>query len=70
MDQGLREKNLGLRITHLRIKRGMTQQRAADLYGCSLRWWQAVERGRNISLFVMAKVAKVLSVEVWRLLTS
>jgi transcriptional regulator with XRE-family HTH domain len=68
MDQRVREKNLGEKITLFRLKKGLTQQKAADLYGCSLRWWQAIERGRNVSLFVLAKVAKVLTVEVWTLL--
>ena len=68
MPQRKMEKNLGLKILHFRQRQGMTQQQAAELYGCSLRWWQKVEQGRNISVFVLSKVGTVLSVESWKLL--
>jgi len=62
------EWKFGKKICQYRKKKALSQQEAADLYGCSLRWWQEVERGRNISLLVLFKVAEILGVEAWMLL--
>jgi transcriptional regulator with XRE-family HTH domain len=61
-------KKLGKAIRYFREKKGLTQQQAADSYGCTLRWWQTMEYGTNISLNIMTKVSKVLSIPRWKLL--
>jgi transcriptional regulator with XRE-family HTH domain len=68
MDQTPWEPKLGHAIRRQRIKRRLTQQAAADLYGCSLRWWQVLEQGRNVSVDVLLKIAKLLKVKPWQLL--
>jgi len=62
------EKRLGEAIRTHRKKRGLTLQQAADQYGCNLRWWQALEAGRNTSIDVLMRVSKVVKVDVWKLL--
>lgn len=62
------ESKLGTKIKAARKAAGLTQQKAADAYGCSLRWWQLLEQGRNVSLDVLFKVAKVVKLEAWMLL--
>ena len=70
MEKNTREKAVGKKIHYYRKKKVLSQQQAADKYGCSLRWWQEVERGRNITILVLFKVAEVLGVEAWLLLKS
>jgi len=62
------ETKLGDTIRERREKLGLTLQEAADRYGCGLRWWQALETGRNTSIDVLMKVARVLKTDAWRLL--
>lgn len=62
------ESKLGARIKAARKDKGLTQQKAADAYGCSLRWWQLLEQGRNISLDVLFKVARIVGTEAWTLI--
>ena len=59
---------LGGSIRHYRVKSGSTQQQAADAYGCSLRWWQHLEKGRNISIKTLIFIGKILLVKPWLLL--
>jgi transcriptional regulator with XRE-family HTH domain len=68
MRKNIYESAVGKKIHFYRKKKVFSQQDAADSYGCSLRWWQEVERGRNLTLFVLFKVAEVLGVEAWLLL--
>jgi DNA-binding Xre family transcriptional regulator len=59
---------LGQRIQALRKERKWSQQEAADRYGCIMRRWQQFEEGSNVTLGVLHRIAKVLSVEPWQLL--
>jgi len=68
MESKLKEAKLGKKIHHYHRQKAISQQQAADRYGCSLRWWQEVEHGRNITILVLFKVAEVLGVEAWLLL--
>ena len=61
-------KKLGKNIRGFRGKKGLTQQRAANIYGCSLRWWQVLEQGTNVSVIILTKIAKVLGIQNWELL--
>lgn len=62
------ETRLGARIKAARKAKGLTLQKAADTYGCSLRWWQEMEQGRNVSVDVLFKLAKVVGIEAWQLI--
>ncbi len=62
------KKLLGGSIRKHRIKKGLTQQTAANFYGCSLRRWQQLEMGTNISVKTLLLIAKVLLVKPWLLL--
>jgi hypothetical protein len=62
------QKMLGGTIRKHRIKLGYTQTEASLHYGCSLRWWQHLETGKNISVRTLFLVAKVLLVKPWLLL--
>jgi transcriptional regulator with XRE-family HTH domain len=55
-------KQLGKTISRIRRKKGLTQQQAANRYGCSLRWWQTLEHGTNVTVVILTKIGKVLSV--------
>jgi hypothetical protein len=62
------EIKLGRQIRTYRLKRGLTQQEAADLMRCPMRWWQTLEKGRNTSVDTLMRVSGVLNVPVWKLL--
>jgi len=56
---------LGRRVRQLRMREGLTVSGAARSYGATRRWWQHIEGGRvNPSLYVLAKLARVLGVRV------
>ena len=59
---------MGRTIRDYRLKKGLTQQQAADQYGCTLRYWQFLEQGQNVSLRAILKLAKVLGVKPPKLL--
>ena len=59
---------LGKRIQELRKQKKWSQQAAADKYGCIMRRWQQFEEGTNVTLGVLYRLAKTLSVEPWQLL--
>ena len=59
---------LGKSIRTARKAKGLTLQEAADRYGASLRWWQRLERGRNVSLDGLLRIAKALGVSASKLL--
>ena len=63
----LRDKDylLGKRIQHLRIKRGMTQERLAEEAKVSITHLSMIESGKNApSLKLVYKIADVLDVKV------
>ena len=62
------EQLLGASIRKYRIKKNFTQKQAADHYGCTLRWWQHLEAGRNISIKTLILIAKTLLVKPWLIL--
>ena len=68
MPQDPWKKLLGSSIRRQRLKNGMTQIQAATLYGCSLRWWQQLETGRNISVKTLILIGKILLIKPWLLL--
>lgn len=51
------ESKLGQQIKAARKECGLTQQKAAWM-GRSLRWWQLLEQGRNVSLDVLFRSRK------------
>ncbi|HIH39162.1 TPA: helix-turn-helix transcriptional regulator [Candidatus Woesearchaeota archaeon] len=59
---------VGQVIREYRLRNDFTQQEAADRYGCTLRYWQFLEQGQNISLKAILKLAKVLDVKPSKLL--
>ena len=53
----------GKRLRQIRVKRGLSQERLADLANLHRNTVGALERGENnISLLVIAELAKVLKV--------
>jgi transcriptional regulator with XRE-family HTH domain len=51
---------LGLYIRKMRQARGLTQELAARRAGVSLRHWAALEKGRNVTVDVLASVMGAL----------
>jgi len=51
---------LGLYIRKARLARGLTQELAAKKAGVSLRHWAALEKGRNVTVDVLANVMGAL----------
>ena len=51
---------LGLYIRKVRLAKGFTQERAAKKAGVSLRHWAALEKGRNVTVDVLANVMAAL----------
>lgn len=62
------QKLLGNSIRKYRLKKNFTQSQAAEFYGCSLRWWQQLEMGRNLSVKTLLRIGKILLVKPWLLL--
>jgi transcriptional regulator with XRE-family HTH domain len=61
-------KRFGSAVKHLRLKKGMTQQKLADDCGLDIGYIGGIERGqRNPSLEVIISVAEVLEVTVSQL---
>ncbi len=59
------QKKLGQRIAQLRRSKEMTQERLAEVIGCSVEFISLVERGVNApSVAGLADFAKALGVEV------
>ena len=58
-------KRIGLNITLLREKQGLTQEKLAELAGLHRAYIGQIERGeKNIGLKNLEKIAKALDVEV------
>jgi len=56
---------IGLNITLLREKRGLTQEKLAELAGLHRAYIGQIERGeKNIGLRNLEKIAKALSVDI------
>src|SRR5947208_15842772 len=51
---------LGLYIRKMRLAKGFTQELAAKRAGVSLRHWAALEKGRNVTVDVLANVMGAL----------
>lgn len=67
MSKNAWKKKLGKNIKSFRLKKGLTQEEAAELYDCSLRGWQRFERGVNTEVASLVRIAKVLRVKVSKL---
>ena len=59
---------VGQTIREYRVRNDLTQQEAADRYGCGLRYWQFLEQGQNISLKALQRLAKILDIKPSKLL--
>lgn len=55
------------RIARLRQEKGLTQEVMARGLGTSLRNWQRIEAGQNLTLHTIARTANVLGVEPRRI---
>lgn len=59
----------GKKLREVRVKRGLSQERLADLANLHRNTVGALERGENnISLLVIAELAKVLHVKPYELI--
>jgi len=54
--------DVGLRIAEARRARGWTQQDAADRLGMEVQSWQRIERGTNLTIRSMVRIAAALGV--------
>lgn len=60
-----RRRLLGARIKELRVERGLSQERLAELMGANVTYVSSVERGReNPTLDFLLKVADALHVDL------
>lgn len=49
----------------IRLRRGLTQQKLADVAGVSLAWWEDVERGNiNPSIHLLGYVAEAVGMRI------
>lgn len=53
-------RDVGLRIRELRLGRGMTQEQAAERLGLSVKGYQFLEGGQNLTLRSLARIAAPL----------
>ena len=61
--------NVGRSIRRRRLAIAMTQERAAESFGCTLRHWQRLEEGtQNPSLLVLVRIARALGTKPHKLL--
>jgi len=56
---------LGSRIKTLRNAKNFTQEQVADRIGVSRQKYARIERGSDITLDMLAKIAEMLDVTVW-----
>lgn len=68
MAQNAWRRQLGQSIKRFRMERGLTMQKAADKYGCEVRWWAKFEQGRDLKMSLLHRIAAVLRVKPWQLL--
>lgn len=61
-------RKVGRRIAELRKQAGLTQEELAERMGLGWRYISRAERGENLTLFTMAKIANVFEVRVKSLL--
>lgn len=59
-------KLLGVRVRHLRLARGWTQEQMAE-FGFSLRHYQQIEFGRPINLATALRLADAFAVDIAKL---
>ena len=50
------------RIAEIRRTKGLTQDRVAEALGTQTRAYQRMESGQNLTLYTLARIAKVLGV--------
>jgi transcriptional regulator with XRE-family HTH domain len=67
-DPELLLRKIGRRIAELRRKAGFTQEELAEQLGVGWRYVSRAERGENLTLQTMAKIANVFGVRVKSLL--
>jgi transcriptional regulator with XRE-family HTH domain len=57
--------DVGRRVAEMRVERGLTQERLAEVLGVSTSWLKRVEAGEeNLGLRTMAKLANTLHAPV------
>ncbi|HUP61366.1 MAG TPA: helix-turn-helix domain-containing protein [Thermoanaerobaculia bacterium] len=54
---------LGMVVQGTRLKRGLTQERAARAAGVSRKQWALLEKGENVSVVFLRKVARSLGLD-------
>jgi transcriptional regulator with XRE-family HTH domain len=58
-------RDVGRRIAELRVARGLTQEALSVEAACSLKYWQAVEAGReNLTVKSLVRIANLLRVSL------
>jgi transcriptional regulator with XRE-family HTH domain len=60
-------RNVAKRIVELRIARGMTQEKLAEVLDCSVQYTSRIEVGENLSIHTLTKIANAFGVPVIRL---
>ena len=55
-------KSVGRRIAELRRDRGLTQEQLATTLGVTAQWVSTVERGTNLTVYTLVKLANVFRV--------
>lgn len=60
-------RDLGQRVIELRLARGWTQEELADRVGVDVRDLRRIERGSNITVRMLVRVARGLAVGVGEL---
>jgi len=63
MDYNVIYQKLSHRIEELRKKKGLTQEKLAEIAGLHRSYFWDIEQGRNISIKTAYKIAKALEVE-------
>lgn len=56
--------HLGMKIRSYRKKMGLTQTDVAEKIGCSLVTMSAIESGKNVGTFLIAKTCEVLGLQI------
>jgi len=62
------KRQLGKTIKRYRIEKGLTQEEAAERYGCTLRWLARLKRGRNVSVEILLRIGKTVGAKDSKLL--
>ncbi len=60
--------NFGIKLKYWRLKRGLTQEKLAEMLLVAPHYISDIERGRrNITMLTIARLAQALNIEPYRL---